>query len=333
MTPEALRTLIAAGQTTFVEFKGDKSKPLSEWMERRLTVPDLANIVQQPEGEARARVQSLVERGFVEGRGEARGRTYLLSAATYRQLGQKSAYVRQRGFEALKTKYDAWLRLSGITGQPAVEDVLINIEVAERSGGTLLFRNAGVLFFAKNVRHFFNHAYITCILAKGRDKVHVLDRKDFDGGIVADIEDSMRFIERNTRTAWRIAALQRMNITEFPMKALREAIINAVTHRDWFIEGANVFVEIYTDRIEVSSPGGLPAGMTLADLGHKSIRRNALIADLLHRIDFIEKAGTGIGRIRDEARAEGCPEPAFEVTGFVTATFFPTPKSSLPWRR
>lgn len=223
-------------------------------------------------------------------------------------------------------KYDAWLRLSGITGKPDVEDVLVNIEAAERSGGTLLFRNAGVLFFAKNVRHFFNHAYITCILAKGTNKVHVLDRKDFDGGIVADIEDSIRFIERNTRTAWRIESLQRENITEYPMRAVREAITNAVMHRDWFVEGANVFVEIYTDRIEISSPGVLPAGMTLADLGHKSIRRNALIADLLHRIDFIEKAGTGIGRIRDEARAEGCPEPSFEVTGFVTATFFPNPE-------
>ena len=92
-------------------------------------------------------------------------------------------------------------KLSGITGRPRTEDVLVNIEAAERSGGKLLFRNAGVLFFARNVRHFFNQAYITCLLAKGADKVHILDRKDFDGGIVADIEDAMRFIERNTRTA------------------------------------------------------------------------------------------------------------------------------------
>jgi len=117
----------------------------------------------------------------------------------------------------------------------------------------------------------------------------------------------MRFIERNTRTAWRIEALRRENIPEYPMKALREAITNAVMHRDWFMDGANVFVELYTDRIEVSSPGTLPKGMTLADLGHKTVRRNALIADLLHRIEFIEKAGTGIKRIRDEARDQGCP--------------------------
>jgi ATP-dependent DNA helicase RecG len=225
-----------------------------------------------------------------------------------------------------REKYTAWLRLTGITGRPRTEDVLVNIEAAERSGRTLVFRNAGVLFFARNVRHFFNQAYITCLLAKGADKVHILDRKDFDGGIVADIEDALRFIERNTRTAYRIERLKRENIPEYPMKALREAITNAVMHRDWFVEGANVFVEIYTDRIEVVSPGGLPKGMTLADLGRKSVRRNALIADLLHRIAFIEKAGTGIKRIRDEVREQGCPEPEFEVNGFFTAIFRPNPE-------
>ena len=225
-----------------------------------------------------------------------------------------------------REKFDAWLHLSGITEGAPVEDVLVNIEAAERAGDGLLFRNAGVLFFAKNVRHFFSEAYITCLLAKGTDKVHILDRKDFDGGVVADIEDALRFVERNTRTAYRIEGLRRQNIPEYPARAVREAITNAVMHRDWFFEGANVFVEIYTDRIEVSSPGGLPKGLTLADLGHRSIRRNPLISDLLHRIGFIEKAGTGIRRIRDEARELDCPEPEFEAGSFVTVTFRPNPE-------
>lgn len=222
-------------------------------------------------------------------------------------------------------KFNAWINQSKITGQTRVEDILVNIEAAELSGGKLLFRNAGVLFFAKNVRHFFNQAYITCLLLKGMDKVNVLDRKDFDGGVVADIENAMRFIERNTRMAYRIERLRRENIPEYPMKALREAITNAVMHRDWFVDGANVFVEIYTDRVEVISPGGLPSGITLADLGRKSIRRNVLIADLLHRVDFIEKAGTGIRRIRDDMREQGCPEPVFEAGSFFTAIFRPNP--------
>lgn len=223
-------------------------------------------------------------------------------------------------------KYAAWLRLSGIGGRPRIEDVLVNIDAVERSGGRLLFRNAGVLFFAKDVRRFFNQAYVTCLLAKDTDKVEVLDRKDFAGGVVADIEDTLRFIDRNTRTAWRIEGLRRGELAEYPITALREAITNAVMHRDWYLDGANVFVEIYSDRIEISSPGGLPRGVTLADFGRRSVRRNALIADLLHRIGFIEKAGTGIRRIREEARSGGYAEPRFEANAFLTATFYPHPE-------
>ena len=225
-----------------------------------------------------------------------------------------------------REKFDSWMRLSGITAGSTVEDVLVNIEVAERTGDRLLFRNAGVLFFAKKVRRFFPEAYVTCLLGKGPDKVHILDRKDFDAGIATDIEETMRFVERNTRMAYRIKGLRRQNIPEYPMEAVREAVTNAVMHRDWFFEGANVFVEVYTDRIKVISPGDLPKGLTPANLGQVSIRRNPLIADLLHRIDFIEKAGTGIRRIREGARQQDCPEPEFDVGRFVTVTFRPNPK-------
>ena len=60
-----------------------------------------------------------------------------------------------------REKYNAWLRMSGITGRPRTEDVLVNIEAVERSGGRLVFRNAGVLFFAREPRRFFNQAYVT----------------------------------------------------------------------------------------------------------------------------------------------------------------------------
>jgi ATP-dependent DNA helicase RecG len=63
-----------------------------------------------------------------------------------------------------------------------------------------------------------------------------------------------------------------------------------------------------------------------ADLGRKSVRRNSLIANLLHRISFIEKAGTGIKRMREAAREQGCPEPAFTENGFFTVVFFPNPE-------
>ena len=222
-----------------------------------------------------------------------------------------------------RRKFDAWIKQSRITPRRRIDDVLVNIEVAERAGRRLTFRNAGVLFFAKNINHFFPQAYITCLLAKGTDKVNILDRKDFAGGLVSDIEESLRFIERNTRTCYRIEKLRREDVPEYPMRALREAITNAIMHRDYFESGANVFVEIYDDRIEISNPGGLPKGLSKEELGTRSVRRNPLIADLLHRIALIEKAGTGIRRMREDARKHKCPEPKFTVNGFFTATFWP----------
>ena len=222
-----------------------------------------------------------------------------------------------------REKFDTWISQSRITARGRIDDILVNIEVAERVGRRLIFRNAGVLFFAKDVKHFFPQAYITCLLAKGIDKVNILDRKDFAGGLVSDIEESLRFIERNTRTGYRIEKLRREDVPEYPMRALREAITNAVMHRDYFEAGANVFVEIYDDRIEISNPGGLPKGLSREELGTRSVRRNPLIADLLHRIALIEKAGTGIRRMIEDARKHKCPEPKFTVNGFFTATFWP----------
>ena len=222
-------------------------------------------------------------------------------------------------------KFARWLELAGWGGHQAPEDVLLRLGVAERLDGNLFFRNAGVLFFARHPRHFFPTAYITCLLFRGMDSGRILDRQDFAGGVVADIEDALHFIERNTRTAYRIEGLRRENVNEYPMGAVREAIVNAVMHRDWFFDGANVSVEIHAGRLEVASPGSLPGGMPPSALGRKSVRRNALIAELLHRIGFVGEAGTGIRCMRGELHALGCAEPVFEPGRFFSVIFRPNP--------
>jgi ATP-dependent DNA helicase RecG len=90
----------------------------------------------------------------------------------------------------------------------------------------------------------------------------------------------------------------RREVTEYPFVAIREAICNAVCHRDYRIEGATVRIAIFDDRIEVNSPGGLPAGVTLANIERKHVLRNPLIANYLYDVFYIEKWGTGIARMR-----------------------------------
>ena len=97
--------------------------------------------------------------------------------------------------------------------------------------------------------------------------------------------------------------------------------INAVVHRDYFLSGSHTVIEIFDDRMEISNPGGLPKGLTEKEFGKKAVRRNQLIASLLHRIDFVENMGTGINKIRTLLKDAGFPPPLFEFGNFYTIIF------------
>ena len=106
-----------------------------------------------------------------------------------------------------------------------------------------------------------------------------------------------------------------------PFEALREAVINAVCHRDYFEKGANVMVEIFDDRVEIVSPGGLVKGLDKKNFGKKSLLRNANIASLFLRMGYIEKMGTGIVRMQNLMKESGHGPIKFEFDSFVTAIF------------
>ena len=106
-----------------------------------------------------------------------------------------------------------------------------------------------------------------------------------------------------------------------PEEAIRETVVNALAHRD-YRSTANVQVYVFKDRLEIVSPGGLPAGMTEADLGIKSAPRNPLLFGMLHRMEAVEKIGSGIRRIRDLCCKHGVAGPVIEVSdAWVNTTF------------
>ena len=105
-----------------------------------------------------------------------------------------------------------------------------------------------------------------------------------------------------------IKHVKREERPELPEEALREAVVNALAHRD-YRSTANVQVYIFKDRVEIVSPGGLPAGMTEADLGKKSIPRNPLLFGMLYRMDAVEHIGSGIKRIRQICDGYGVAAP------------------------
>ena len=182
--------------------------------------------------------------------------------------------------------------------------------------------NAGAWLLAKDITKFSLSAEVVCGLFRGADKTHIIDRRGFDGDVCTMIDDAMAWIESKINVNYIITgAVRRQERPELPLDAIREAVVNAVAHRD-YRSNASVHIYLFHDRLEVVSPGGLPPGMTEAELGVRSKPRNGLLFRLLHRMDAVEHIGTGIRRIRDLCREWDVAAPIFDISDhWVTVTF------------
>ncbi len=195
------------------------------------------------------------------------------------------------------TAFKHFLKLSGISPAIKQETLLQNLDclTADKK-----LTNLGALFFAKDIDFIMNYALVDCVLFKGANKVKILDRKQYKGNIIENIESALAFVQRHTNTEYVITGRpRREEIPDYPETALRETIVNAVCHRDYFEKRCHVVVEVFSDRLEIYNPGGLPSGLDPKKFGTKSVPRNLLIASMLHRANYIEKAGTGINRIKE----------------------------------
>lgn len=219
-------------------------------------------------------------------------------------------------------KYREYLHLARLDAGMEAEDLLINLNAAERQRGKVLLTNAACLFFMDDPQKFFPEAYVTAIRYRGPDRAEIIDRKDMKEDLVMQVNDSMNFFTRHTSTALVVSgAPQHEEAAEYPAAAVREAVINALMHRDYFYDSSHVYMHIFSDRIEIENPGGLFRGLTVEDLGRRSVRRNRLIAELFFRIGFIEMVGGGIGRMFSAMKENGNPSPEIQATNFFTITF------------
>ncbi|MCL2102364.1 MAG: hypothetical protein FWH22_11705 [Fibromonadales bacterium] len=199
---------------------------------------------------------------------------------------------------------------------------MINLNCAAYVADKLCFTNAGALFFRINDEDVkFRHAGIVCALYKGIDKTYIIDAKELNSDIISNVDESLAFLKRHLNISYKIETLQRENILELPEDALREAVVNAVCHRNYFEKGARVTVEIFDDRVEITNPGGVCKGITSKNFGKISLTRNSVIASMLYRIDYIEQMGTGILRMKNAAKNANVAEPKFDLHDFFKATF------------
>ena len=191
-------------------------------------------------------------------------------------------------------------------------------------------KNAGVLLFCKKITRFFLQATITCVLYRGNTKYKILDRKEYDKDINSNYENAIIYLQSKLNTEFIIKAGPREEKLELPEDALREAILNAIAHRDYFVSGANILVEIFSDRVEITNPGGLVKGMKIEDLGKKSLSRNNLLFGLMQRLDLVEKVGSGILRMQNSMKEYGLPGPRFEVNKNWFTIIFDRPELQKP---
>jgi ATP-dependent DNA helicase RecG len=237
----------------------------------------------------------------------------------YDQIVRDDLPITERFNEAA---YRRFIRLAKISEVLDRDTNLINLKCAGRSGEKLCFTNVGALFFRTNDEDVeFRHAGIVCGLFRGTSKAYVLDAKELNSDIVSNVDDAIIFLKKHLRISFKIEGLRRENILELPEDAIREAIVNAVCHRNYFEYGSRIMVEIYDDRVDIVSPGGVCKGITPENFGTISITRNPLVQSMFYRIGYIEQMGTGIIRMKEAAKEANVAEPQFVLENFFRVTF------------
>ena len=227
---------------------------------------------------------------------------------------------------------ETWAQFSRRARIPEAMDRIVAFRNLGLVDGQDRMTHAGAWLLARDVRRFTTSAHVSCALFLGTEKVRILDRRDFYHDIPTMVDDAVAWILTKINVEFIIEHVQREERPELPEEALREAVANAVAHRD-YRSTANAHIYVYKDRVEMHSPGGLPKGMAKADLGVKSMPRNPLLFGMLYRMGVVEHIGSGIRRIRERCREHGVEEPAIEVSAhWVTVTFpRPSPQAGTTW--
>lgn len=212
----------------------------------------------------------------------------------------------------------------------SIRDFLFKtLRVIKKSNEKLLPTNAALLFFGKNPSTCIPQNEIRIARFKGTARLESIDSQEIKGPIYKILEQVEIFFKRNTRLANKIVEFKRVDIPEYPYEAIREGVINAIAHRDYFRHGAPIMVSIFDDRIEISSPGGLLPGLNIKKLEGHHESRNKKICEIFHETKDMEKFGTGISKMKRLMKGRGLVEPEFLEEGDFFVVKFYGPKEKI----
>lgn len=220
-------------------------------------------------------------------------------------------------------------------GQPLTDEMLQTLEIIVPTPRGVLPSNGGLILFAtdKERDRLIHETWLQAARFADTGKTTFIDRQQLMGGPLEVLDEAARFIARNTRLAARITGeIRRTDIPEYPRAAVREALVNALAHRDYSMRDMPIRLAIFSDRLEIESPGMLPHGMTIEALkSGKSRPRNRVIARVLRELEIMEAWGSGYQRIRDDCDKLGHSIPEWrEEDPVVLTVFSPHPEAVIP---
>ena len=206
--------------------------------------------------------------------------------------------------------------LAGLGSMPSGnrEEALLQRGCLAKRDGEFLPTYAGLLLFGMEPQRWVRSSMILVVRYAGTSMGDIFVRDEIHGTLPEQIRRAEAFVLDNMRRGVRLLGLERIEETEYPVEAIREAIVNAIAHRDYRIRGDEIRVLMFGDRIEFYSPGRLPGHITVDNLVEERFSRNEIIVQILSDMGFIERLGYGIDRMIRLMTRAGLPAPRFEET-------------------
>ena len=214
-----------------------------------------------------------------------------------------------------------------IKGKDLTNDKLVNLGLIKDENGKR-YATRGLVILCG----LYENTVTKCARFKGIDKTLFIDNKEYSGNLFSQIDAIEQFLQNHLNTRSDFNSFQREDVWELPFLALREAIINAFVHRDYYNLGRDIKIAVYDNRVEIVSPGALPNTLTIHELyqGRSEIR-NRVLAILFKECGYIEQWGSGIERMIQSCRKYSLKDPLIEETGdSVAVTFYRKTDTNAP---
>ncbi|MGM0509352.1 MAG: RNA-binding domain-containing protein [Fusobacteriota bacterium] len=190
-------------------------------------------------------------------------------------------------------------------GKKVTENDLINMKVIKKERDGIFATRALLILLG-----FYENVEIQCARFRGTTMEKFLDKKEYKGNIFSQLKSAEQFILNHINIKGKIDGLQREDIPEIPIEAIRESLINAFVHRDYTNRGRNIKLGIYDDMVNIVSPGSFPNTLTQEDvLNGRSEIRNKIIARVFKELGYIEQWGSGITRIFSACKRSNLKKP------------------------